>query len=54
MSDVLTKLPVTVSGSTIEVVIVRLADGRVVARTVDELRDATDEVRVAAGFPPKS
>jgi len=35
----------------VEVYVLELADGRIVARTVDELTHATDDERLAAGLP---
>ena len=37
-----------------EVYLVTLPDGRVVARTVGELDQAHDEVRIAAGLQPRT
>jgi len=53
MSAPLTTLNVQVAGRSVPVYLVRLSDGRIVARTEAELEDAGDELRVAAGFPPK-
>ena len=36
----------------VDVVILELSDGRVIARTADELTHAPDEVRLAAGLEP--
>jgi len=38
----------------VDVVILELSDGRVVARTADELDAAPDEVRLAAGLEPRA
>ena len=36
----------------VEVYILALPDGRIVARTADELQAADDTTRIAAGLPP--
>jgi len=36
----------------VDVVVLELKDGRVIARTADELTHAPDEVRLAAGLEP--
>jgi hypothetical protein len=36
----------------VEIYLIRLADGRLVSRTVEELAHAPDEERIAAGLEP--
>jgi len=36
----------------VEIYVLELPDGRIVARTVDELATATDNERIAAGLQP--
>jgi hypothetical protein len=44
---------VTIRSRPVDVYVVELADGRIVARTGDELADAPDDLRIAAGLAPK-
>ena len=38
----------------VEVYVIQLADGRVIARTAEELQAADDTTRIAAGLPPRA
>jgi len=37
----------------VDIVVVELEDGRIVTRSAGELEHASDEIRLAAGLPPR-
>jgi len=47
------KLPPKVDAGGLEIYVIVLASGKTIARTKDEIAHAPDEVRIAAGLPPR-